>query len=84
MYWNNSGDYSRLMPDIDKDTPFTGTAPEADPSYVKPTFGTEEKPLYIDNGISILDSVRDQAEPDLNVAYRPFLQLSNFSIDYKQ
>lgn len=74
MYWNNSGDYSRLLPDIEKDTPFTGTAPEADPQFPKPTLGTRKKPVYIDSGISILDSVLNQNERD-DIAFTPFLQL---------
>lgn len=82
MYWNNSGDYSRLLPDINSDTPFTGTTPEAGPEYKKPTFGRTTRPKYIDMGVSFLDSVRDQDEPDTEIIYTPFLQLPVFSIDY--
>ncbi|MCQ2573529.1 MAG: hypothetical protein MJ182_06510 [Treponema sp.] len=83
MYWNNSGDYSRLLPDIKKDTPFTGTAPEASDLFRKPALGTREKPVYIDSGISILDSVLHQNEVEPGeIVYTPFLQLPKFSLDY--
>ena len=76
MYWNNSGDYSRILPDIGSDTPFTGTAPEEDPQYRKPALGTKKKPLYIDSGLSILDSILHQNEDESQeVVYTPFLQL---------
>ncbi len=83
MYWNNSGDYSRLLPDIDRDTPFTGTAPEAGSEYRKPALGETKKPLYIDSGISVLDSVLYQNENnELDIVYTPFLTLPKFSLDY--
>lgn len=83
MYWNNSGDYSRLLPDIKKDTPFTGTAPEASDKFRKPALGTKEKPVYIDSGISILDSVLNQNEIEPGeTVYTPFLSLPIFSLDY--
>lgn len=79
MYWNNSGDYSRVLPDIGPDTPFTGTAPEEDPKYKRPAFGTRKKPLYIDSGLSILDSILHQNEDEeTDIVYTPFLQLRAF------
>ena len=83
MYWNNSGDYSRLLPDISKETPFTGTAPEAGNEYRKPALGENKKPIFIDSGISILDSVLHQNEIEPGeIVYTPFLQLPKFSLDY--
>ncbi|MCQ2598363.1 MAG: hypothetical protein MJ181_11020 [Treponema sp.] len=84
MYWNNSGDYSRLLPDINWETPFTGTAPEASEMYRKPALGKNKKPVYIDSGISILDSVLHQNEVEPGeIVYSPFLKLPSFSLDYK-
>lgn len=57
MYWNNSGEYTTLSPDISDDEPFTGTAYEADRKFRKPAIGLQESPVYIDNGISILDHI---------------------------
>ena len=57
MYWNNSGEYTTLSPDVADDEPYTGTAFEADTIYRKPAIGSQEQPVYIDDGISILDHV---------------------------
>ena len=77
MYWNNSGDYSRLMPDVTPEQPFTGTAPEAGAEYRKPALGKKKKPVYIDSGLSILDCVlhQDELREEGELVYTPFLQI---------
>lgn len=85
MYWNNSGDYRRLRPDVTSDQPFTGTAPEAGPEYRKPALGTAEKPVFTDGGLSILDSIWYQNR-DLDgkeVVYTPFLQVPSLKGFYE-
>ena len=42
MYWNNSGNYDTLQPDIG-DAPYTGSAQEASTKYRKPTFSSDTK-----------------------------------------
>mgnify|MGYP002515765437 FL=1 len=44
MYWNNSGNYTTIQPDIEDNAPFTGTAPEASLEFRKPAVGTNKKP----------------------------------------
>lgn len=84
MYWNNSGDYSRLLPDIDASTPFTGTAAEAGDEYLKPALGKTKKPVFVDSGLSILDSIlRQEDNENQEIVYMPLLKLPDFSLDYK-
>lgn len=76
MYWNNSGDYSRLMPDVTEDQPFTGTTPEASQEYRKPVLGNKEKGHYIDTGVSVLDSIiKQDSEFYGDFVYTPFLNI---------
>ena len=75
MYWNNSGNYEMLSPDISKDEPFIGTCPEADLKFRKPALGTQEAPAFENEGLSRaeriynhgkkLDSLKESAFPPL-------------------
>ncbi len=59
MYWNNSGDYAMISPDIEDDTPYTGSAAEASaPMLKKPVIGTAKAPAYKDSGVSALEAMR--------------------------
>ena len=44
MYWNNSGNYTTIQPDIEDDALFTGIAPEASLEFRKPAVGSKKKP----------------------------------------
>lgn len=57
MYWNNSGEYGMISPDISKDDIYPGTTPEASPNFRKPALGSEIAPAYNDGGISLMDSI---------------------------
>ena len=57
MYWNNSGEYTTLSPDVADDEPYTGTAFEADTKFRKPAIGSQEAPVYIDDALSIQDYI---------------------------
>ncbi|MCR5400593.1 MAG: hypothetical protein K6E78_03250 [Treponema sp.] len=57
MHWNNSGEYTTLYPDVGDDEIYDGKAVEADRKYRKPAIGSQEAPVYIDDGISILDQM---------------------------
>ena len=57
MHWNNSGEYTTLYPDVGDDEIYDGKAAEADRKYRKPAIGSQEAPVYIDDGISILDQM---------------------------
>ena len=71
MYWNNSGRYDDIMPDIG-DAKYLGAASEASPEFRKPALSrgvqteeiapleTEEKALAEDDNVSVLDSIRVQ------------------------
>ncbi len=61
MYWNNSGDYSVILPDVTDDVLYTGPAPEADLKFRKPALGIQKMPPYIDGGVSVLDSILDHS-----------------------
>ncbi len=80
MCWNNSGDYTVLPPDITDGEPFIGTSPESSPDFRKPAIGTMMKPLYVDPGISVLDSILEQHQYDYyaDYTYTPFLQTQPF------
>ena len=59
MYWNNSGDYAMISPDIEDGTPYTGSAAEASaPMLKKPVIGTAKAPAYKDSGVSALEAMR--------------------------
>ena len=55
MYWNNSGDYSTILPDVSAEDPYIGTAPEAGTQFRKPAVGTQKAPEYNDEMVSVLD-----------------------------
>lgn len=83
MYWNNSGDYSYISPDVTAETPFTGSAMEASKDFRKPAIGSKKAPTYKDGGISILDSVynygRGQDEIANDSPFTPLLNVRLFS-----
>ena len=83
MYWNNSGDYSYISPDVTAETPFTGSAMEASKDFRKPAIGSDEAPAYKDGGISILDSVynygRGQDELSENIPFTSLLNVRLFN-----
>lgn len=43
MYWNNSGDYSYISPDVGNE-PYSGSCIEASEEFKKPALGTEKAP----------------------------------------
>ena len=55
MYWNNSGDYSTILPDVSAEDPYIGTTPEAGTQFRKPAVGTQKAPEYNDEMVSVLD-----------------------------
>lgn len=69
LYWNNVGNYENLRPDISDSETYFGSSPEA--SAKKPAIGSEKNPDYVDETISILDSVLNQGKQTTN--YTPFL-----------
>ncbi|MBD5443856.1 MAG: hypothetical protein HDR34_10740 [Treponema sp.] len=78
MHWNNSGDYGTISPDVGDSTPYIGTAPEADLKFRKPALGTAKVPVYVDDGISIMDMVYFNAEDEqitVDSTYLPFLNV---------
>lgn len=80
MYWNNSGDYSTILPDISNEEPYIGTTFEANIKFRKPSIGTEKAPVYVDEMVSILDmlyynfSSREKISSDSS--FTPFLQIA--------
>lgn len=64
MYWNNSGDYDYLLPDVTASDAYTGKAMEASTDFRKPALGTSSKQRFIGGGISVLDSVLRQSAND--------------------
>jgi hypothetical protein len=81
MYWNNSGEYSYISPDVTAETPFTGSAMEASKDFRKPAIGSDEAPAYKDGGISILDSVYNygRGKDELTENF-PFTSLLNIRL----
>ena len=78
MHWNNSGDYGTISPDVGDSTPYIGTAPEADLKFRKPALGTAKVPVYVDDGISIMDMVYFNTEDEqitVDSTYLPFLNV---------
>ncbi len=82
MYWNNSGEYTTLSPDIADDEPYTGTAFESDRRYRKPAIGSQEAPVYVDDGITILDQIyydswskHEESVTRFNSRFTPILQV---------
>ena len=71
MYWNNVGNYDIVQPDIG-DAVYTGKAPESNPQFRKPAFGSAagKKEIQTDkqpySPLSVLDSVRDYRGKDKN------------------
>ena len=71
MYWNNSGRYDDIGPDVG-DSKYVGAATEASPEFRKPALSrgvqaediapleSEENALAQDDGVSVLDSIRGQ------------------------
>lgn len=70
MYWNNSGDYSNLLPDVGAEDAYTGTAKEASLDFRKPALGTAMKPNFVNEGVSVLDSVLNQQTSELSETQR--------------
>ena len=84
MHWNNSGDYTNLSPDVSDSEVYPGKAYEADTQYRKPAIGSQSAPLYIDDGISVLDQMyydeRNRREGSFSKIYGrfvPILQVSS-------
>ena len=79
MHWNNSGEYTTLYPDVGDDDVYDGKAVEADRKFRKPAIGSQEAPVYIDDGISILDQMYyyngDYADSSANTRFTPILQV---------
>jgi hypothetical protein len=77
LYWNNAGDYDYLLPDITAESKYTGTTPESDQKFRKPSIGTAVKPPYVDETISVLDSILNQESTvgTERTAYTPFLMV---------
>ena len=77
LYWNNAGDYDYLLPDITAESKYTGTAPEAEPKFRKPSIGTAVKPPFVDDTISVLDSILNQESTvgTERTVYTPFLMV---------
>ncbi|MGP1458293.1 MAG: putative glycoside hydrolase [Treponema sp.] len=79
MYWNNSGDYAMISPDIGDDSPYLGSAAEAPLSFGKPVIGTATAPAYRDRGVSALEAMRNQRLGDENeqpkFVFTPFLSI---------
>lgn len=75
MYWNNIGRYDDILPDVGK-SQYTGPAYEASSEYRKPALGSgnlmypqsvqhESEINFINQGTSVLDSVREGEEQDI-------------------
>ena len=78
MYWNNSGDYGMILPDISDTEPYKGSTPEADSAFKKPAIGTAKAPEYKDDGVSVLDAMYDYGRiknEDSVFIFSPFLQV---------
>ena len=79
MHWNNSGEYTTLYPDVGDDEIYDGKAAEADRKYRKPAIGSQEAPVYIDDGISILDQMYyyngDYADSNEKTRFTSILQV---------
>lgn len=76
MYWNNSGDYSNISPDIGPDAVYIGTAPEADKKFRKPAIGTEKAPDFSDETLTVLDTILQQEKNrQRDYVFTPLLQL---------
>lgn len=82
MYWNNSGDYSTILPDVSTEEPYIGTTPEADTQFRKPAFGGEKAPAYHDEMISLIDMLYYNSELSRDFpaapAYAPLLRVRPF------
>lgn len=77
MYWNNSGNYDYISPDITDDQPFTGTCEESSLEYRKPVLGDKVKGHYVDDGVSVLDSIiKEDFEYYGDFVYTPFLKIN--------
>lgn len=46
MYWNNSGEYATILPDIGDDALYSGAAAEAAKTFRKPAMGSARAPFY--------------------------------------
>lgn len=77
MYWNNSGKYDYISEDIQKDTPFTGSAFESSLDFRKPAIGTELAPENNNDGISVLDNVykNGKIHTRKDTMFVPFLKI---------
>lgn len=77
LYWNNMGDYDNVLPDITAESEYIGTTPEADRRFRKPAIGSAKKPPFVDETISVLDSVREQDRRKRadDTQYTPFLYI---------
>ena len=75
LYWNNSGDYDYILPDITTESKYIGTAREAATQFRKPAIGNKKKMTFADETISILDSILEQEERKKtgDMQYTPFL-----------
>ncbi|MDE5897654.1 MAG: hypothetical protein K2H09_00035 [Treponemataceae bacterium] len=71
MYWNNSGEYATISPDVSAEDAYPGEAPEADARFRKPAIGTAVAPEFIDDGISVLDSLYYHGQKPHAVASEP-------------
>lgn len=76
MYWNNSGKYDMISPDISDEDTFPGKTPEADKIYRKPALGTEKAPAKSDSGISLMNNVYKYIKNSgLEAETEPFIPL---------
>lgn len=76
MYWNNGGDYSNLLPDVTATDAYTGTAPEASLDFRKPALGTAAKSKFVNENMSVLESVLNQGNNEFAEIYkRKFLPM---------
>ncbi len=65
MYWNNSGNYEMLSPDVSKEDAFIGTCPESDLKFKKPALGTEKAPEAKNEGLARMYQIYKR-ESELN------------------
>lgn len=84
MYWNNIGRYDDILPDVG-DSKYTGVAIEASPEFRKPALSggmkpsepasapEELSPLANEDGVSALDSIREQAKNEKKKSTFPSL-----------
>lgn len=75
MCWNNSGEYGTTPADVGPTDKYIGTTPEASEEFRKPAIGTRVKPVYVDNDVSVLDSILYPNKEEELKPFRPFLKV---------